>query len=331
MSEPVEIVRAADLVEADPTPGMSRFRAFEAAGLWAGRVETQPGAVSGWHHHDVNETSLYVVSGVLRLEFEGYDGHLDAGPGDFVHVPAFTVHRESNPTGEPSVAVIARAGGGIATVNVERPEDPRSLGRDRAADPAEIEQMKPAGRFVAEVLTSLAGGRRRRREPAGARRARARDDPGARRRVLLHRLPPVVRRDAVRQGAVHLGQRRGAARAPPRLRARATGTCSASTSPPPSTAGSRTPRSASWSARRPAGPRPDRHRQPGPRRRHRRRAGRVPDRGHLGRDRRGRPRGRALDQHRLRRSRRRPDHARRPARAERRPRRPRVPVQARAW
>ena len=76
---------------ADPTPGMSRYRAFEAAGLWAGRVETQPGAVSGWHHHDVNETSLYVVSGVLRLEFEGYDGHLDAGPGDFVHVPR--VHR----------------------------------------------------------------------------------------------------------------------------------------------------------------------------------------------------------------------------------------------
>ena len=43
MSEPVEIVRAADLVGADPTPGMSRFRAFEAAGLWAGRVVTDPG------------------------------------------------------------------------------------------------------------------------------------------------------------------------------------------------------------------------------------------------------------------------------------------------
>ena len=59
-----------------------------------------PGAVSGWHHHDRNETSLYVVSGVLRLEFEGYDGYLDAEAGDFVHVPAYTVHRESNPTGE---------------------------------------------------------------------------------------------------------------------------------------------------------------------------------------------------------------------------------------
>jgi uncharacterized RmlC-like cupin family protein len=89
--------------------------------LWAGQVETEPGAVSGWHHHDVNETSLYVISGVLRFEFDGYDGHLDAEAGDFVHVPPFTVHRESNPTDQPSVAVIARAGGGVPTVNVDDP------------------------------------------------------------------------------------------------------------------------------------------------------------------------------------------------------------------
>ena len=118
MSEPVRVIKAAELQAADPTPGMTRARAFEAPALWAGRVETAPGAVSGWHHHDRNETSLYVVSGVLRLEFDGHDGYLDAEAGDFVHVPAFTVHRESNPTGEPSVAVIARAGAGIPTVNV---------------------------------------------------------------------------------------------------------------------------------------------------------------------------------------------------------------------
>jgi uncharacterized RmlC-like cupin family protein len=121
MSDPVRVVRAHDLEPADPTPGMQRARAFEVPSLWAGRVETQPGAVSGWHHHDVNQTSLYVVSGVLRLEFEGSEGHLDAAAGDFVHVPAFTVHRESNPTDEVSVAVIARAGGGIPTVNVDAP------------------------------------------------------------------------------------------------------------------------------------------------------------------------------------------------------------------
>jgi uncharacterized RmlC-like cupin family protein len=121
IGEPVRVIHGTDLEVADPTPGMERSRAFETSGLWAGQVVTVPGAVSGWHHHDRNETSLYVVSGVLRLEFEGFDGHLDAFAGDFVHVPAYTVHRESNPTDEVSVAVIARAGGGKPTVNLAWP------------------------------------------------------------------------------------------------------------------------------------------------------------------------------------------------------------------
>jgi uncharacterized RmlC-like cupin family protein len=41
-----------------------------------------------------------------------------------VHVPSFTVHRESNPTDEPSLAVIARVGGSIPTVNVDEPPAP---------------------------------------------------------------------------------------------------------------------------------------------------------------------------------------------------------------
>ena len=121
MATPIRVIRVDDLEPADPTPGMLRRRAFELGPLWAGQVETAPGAVSAWHHHDLNESSLYVVSGVLRLECEGVEGFLDAVPGDFVHVPAFTVHRESNPTDEVSVAVIARAGGGVPTVNVEAP------------------------------------------------------------------------------------------------------------------------------------------------------------------------------------------------------------------
>ena len=128
MAERVRVIRASELVGADPTPGMQRQRAFEVPTLWAGRVDTAPHSVSAWHHHDRNETSLYVVAGVLRLEFEGGEGHLDAEAGDFVHVPAFTVHRESNPTDETSVAVIARAGGGIPTVNVDPPTGPPSPG-----------------------------------------------------------------------------------------------------------------------------------------------------------------------------------------------------------
>ena len=103
---------------------MLREVAFEVPQLWAGQVTTEPGAVTGWHHHDRNQTSLYVVSGILRLEFEGRAKPLDALPGDFVHVPAYTIHRESNPGDEPSMAIIARAGGGIPTVNVDRPPPP---------------------------------------------------------------------------------------------------------------------------------------------------------------------------------------------------------------
>ena len=124
MASPIRIVGPDELVEADPTYGMRRERAFEVPGLWAGQVTTLPGGVSGWHHHDSNESGLYVVRGVLRFECEGVDGFLDAGPGHFVHVPAYTVHRESNPTDEPSVCLIARAGSGVPTVNVDRPPPP---------------------------------------------------------------------------------------------------------------------------------------------------------------------------------------------------------------
>ena len=118
---PVRVFSAGKLVATDPTPGMFRQRAFELPLLWAGQVETQPGAVSGWHHHDKNDSCLYIVRGILRFEFEGQRQPLEAGPGDFVHVPPYTVHRESNPTDETSFAVIARVGGGIPTVNVDRP------------------------------------------------------------------------------------------------------------------------------------------------------------------------------------------------------------------
>ena len=122
LPEPVRVIRDEELLEADPTSGMLRRRAFETPGLWAGQVVTEPGAFSGWHHHDSNSSMLYVVRGVLRLECEGVEGWVDAVAGDYVRVPAFTVHRESNPTAERSTAVIGRAGEGPPTVNVDGPD-----------------------------------------------------------------------------------------------------------------------------------------------------------------------------------------------------------------
>ena len=113
MSEPIVVIPSDALVDSDPTPGMRRREAIAVPGLWSGLVHTEPGATSGWHHHGEHETSLYVVAGAMRLEFgPGGRAVVDAGPGDFIHVPARIVHRESNPTDQRATAVIARAGSG---------------------------------------------------------------------------------------------------------------------------------------------------------------------------------------------------------------------------
>ena len=122
--ERIELAKAADRT-APPrgqTPGMTREQAFAAQGLWAGVARTEPGMVSGWHHHGDHDTYFYVATGRAVLEFgPGGSDKVDAGPGDFVHVPPRTVHRESNPTDETSVLIAFRSGTGEVVVNVEGP------------------------------------------------------------------------------------------------------------------------------------------------------------------------------------------------------------------
>jgi len=120
--KPARLVTPADRVEADPTPGVVREEAVVADGIWAGLVRTAPGVVSGWHHHGEHETSIYVASGRLRLESGAHGGEVvEASEGDFVHVPAGSVHREANPGGTESRLIVVRAGEGPTTVNVDGP------------------------------------------------------------------------------------------------------------------------------------------------------------------------------------------------------------------
>ena len=107
----------------NPTPGMTRAHAIEAPGLTSGTVSVGPGVMSGWHHHGTHETSIHVLKGSLKMEFP--DGAIEAKEGDFIHVPAGAVHRESNPGSEPNLAVFSRAGSGTVTVNVEAPPKTR--------------------------------------------------------------------------------------------------------------------------------------------------------------------------------------------------------------
>jgi uncharacterized RmlC-like cupin family protein len=121
-TDPVTRISPADRVEGDLTPGMTREQAIATGGLWAGLVRTEAGMVSGWHHHGEYETSIYILTGALRMESgPGGASIVEAGPGDFLHVPRGAIHREGNPGGTESQIIVVRAGHGAAVINVEGP------------------------------------------------------------------------------------------------------------------------------------------------------------------------------------------------------------------
>lgn len=125
MSRPVRIMRASERTtpSSAQTPGMKREQALAEEGIWAGVVRTEPGMFSGWHHHNDHDSYFYVLSGRVRMEF-GPGGRqvLEAEPGDWMHVPKDTVHRESNPSSEESWLALVRVGSGPVVVNVDGPE-----------------------------------------------------------------------------------------------------------------------------------------------------------------------------------------------------------------
>ncbi len=116
---PVRKVAADELTPGHPTPGMTRLEAVVLDDVWSGIARTEPGVTSDWHHHGDHDTVVYVVNGVFRVETA--NGVVAGQPGDFVHVPAHTVHRESNPTDELAEVVLVRRGTGPVVVNVAGP------------------------------------------------------------------------------------------------------------------------------------------------------------------------------------------------------------------
>jgi uncharacterized RmlC-like cupin family protein len=124
-SDEVTCVHPADRRVADPTPGKVREQAIAVPGLWSGLVRTELGVASGWHHHGDHDTVVYVVAGTVRLEFgPGGARAVDAGPGDFLHIPKHVVHREVNPGSTTSQEVVTRSGTGPLTINVDGPAPP---------------------------------------------------------------------------------------------------------------------------------------------------------------------------------------------------------------
>ena len=118
----VRHIRPGERSDGAATAGMIREEAIATDGMWAGFVRTAAGAVSGWHHHGGYESAIYVLSGRLRMEFgPGGAEVIEAGPGDFLHVAAGAVHRETNPGTEESRIVVVRSGSGEPVTNVDAP------------------------------------------------------------------------------------------------------------------------------------------------------------------------------------------------------------------
>ena len=97
------------------TRGMERRAAIDkntvgAEKIFMGIGTYLPNTKGPVHHHGEAETAAYVLSGRVGVYFgEGLEEYLEAGPGDFVYVPANTLHIEANPYDEPSVSVLCRA------------------------------------------------------------------------------------------------------------------------------------------------------------------------------------------------------------------------------
>jgi uncharacterized RmlC-like cupin family protein len=83
-----------------------------ASKIWMGETHMAPGVVSGAHHHGENETSIYVLSGnpVFIYMAGGVEERLETKPGDYVYVPPFVPHIESNElSAEEAVVIVARS------------------------------------------------------------------------------------------------------------------------------------------------------------------------------------------------------------------------------
>ncbi len=107
------------------TPGMERMAGIAAStcgasGVWMGDVTLAPGFRSQPHHHGDVESAIYVISGRLTLRWgDRLEHEADAGPGEFIFVPALAVHQEINRSDDEPVTQIVARGGDNIVVNVD--------------------------------------------------------------------------------------------------------------------------------------------------------------------------------------------------------------------
>lgn len=107
-SEPaISIVHPSELsTETQQTSGSLRMSAIAAthgivSPLWAGIFVVEPSAKTGIHHHGEQDTVVYVLEGEACVQWGNFGEHsATVAAGDFLHVPSWLPHQESNPSKE---------------------------------------------------------------------------------------------------------------------------------------------------------------------------------------------------------------------------------------
>lgn len=104
--------------------------------LWAGAIEIEPGAQTGAHHHGPVDSILCIVSGRARVRWgDALEFTATAGPGDFIFVPPWVPHQETNAsTTDPLNYVLVRSEQDAVVVDLDLPCS-RSTGAAAWVDP----------------------------------------------------------------------------------------------------------------------------------------------------------------------------------------------------
>lgn len=117
----IRVVRAGDLDDhTAQTPGMLRRTAVdrESVGsekLWVGVVTVDPATSTGAHHHGDCDSVVCVTGGHITIRWgDRLEKRQDAGPGDFIFIPARIVHKEINESDSvPVSSIVVRSGDNI--------------------------------------------------------------------------------------------------------------------------------------------------------------------------------------------------------------------------
>ena len=117
----VRIVRSADLDQRTAqTPGMQRRAAIDrnsvgSEELWVGVVTVEPATSTGAHHHGDCDSVVCITSGRITIRWGGrLEKRGEAGPGDFIYIPAQLVHQEINESDSvPVSSIVVRSGDNV--------------------------------------------------------------------------------------------------------------------------------------------------------------------------------------------------------------------------